>query len=167
MIRAKFLKLSVNIIVGPLALMKMAVYSPVYKKRDPFNKEIYQQRKVIELQFLNMNFSDFLRAYRKHFSSQHALIRLIEEWKTSLEAKKHTAAVLIDLSKAFDSLPINLLIAKLAAHGVSINSLKLLQSYLTDRKQTVKSFDILVHGGHLIKVCLRAQYLDHCSSTSL
>ena len=55
--------------------------------------------------------------------------------ETSLEAKKHTAAVLMDLSKAFDSLPINLLIAKLAAYGVGINSLKLLQSYLTDRKQ--------------------------------
>ena len=132
MICAKFLKLSVNIIAGPLAnilnkcilqgtfprLMKIAVVSPVYKKNDPFNKDNYRPisvltvlskvfKEVIELQlspFLNMNFSDFLSAYRKHFSSQHALIRLIENWKTSLEAKKHTAAVLTDLSKAFDSL---------------------------------------------------------------
>ena len=166
MISAKFLKLSADIIAGPLAnifnkgilqgtfpsSMKLAVVSPVYKKKDPFNKENYRPisvltalskvfEKAIELQlspFLNINFSNFLCAYRKHFSSQHALIRLIEEWKTSLEAKKHTAAVLMDLSKAFDSLPINLLIAKLAAYGVSINSLKLLQSYLTNRKQLVK-----------------------------
>ena len=75
---------------------------------------------------------------QKHFSSQHALIRLIEEWKTGLEANKHTAAVLMDLSKAFDNLPINLLIAKLNAFGVGIDSLKLLKSYLTDRKQMVK-----------------------------
>ena len=46
--------------------------------------------------------------------------------------------MLVDLSKAFDSLPINLLIAQLAAYGVGINSLKHLQSYLTDRKQMVK-----------------------------
>ena len=166
MISAKFLKLSADIIAGPLAnifnkgilqgtfpsSMKLAVVSPVYKKKDPFNKENYRPisvltalskvfEKAIELQlspFLNINFSNFLCAYRKHFSSQHALIRLKEEWKTSLEAKKHTAAVLMDLSKAFDSLPINLLIAKLAAYGVSINSLKLLQSYLTNRKQLVK-----------------------------
>ena len=44
----------------------------------------------------------------------------------------------MDLSKAFVSLPINLLIAKLAAYGVCINSLKLLQSYITERKQMVK-----------------------------
>ncbi len=166
MISAKFLKLSVDIISGPLvnilnkcivqgtfpSLMKMAVVSPVYKKKDPFNKENYRPisvltalskvfEKAIELQlspFLNRNFSNFLCAYRKHFSSQHALIRLIEEWKTSLEANKLIAAVLMDLSKAFDSLPINLLIAKLDAYGVGINSVKLLKSYLTNRKQMVK-----------------------------
>ena len=69
---------------------------------------------------------------QKTFSSQHALIR-------NTEAKKHTAAVLMDVSKAFDSLPINLQITKLAAYGVGINSLKYLQCYLTDRKQIVKA----------------------------
>ena len=44
-----------------------------------------------------MNFSNFLCAYRKLFIPA-CLIRFIEEWKTSLEAKKHTAAVLMDLS---------------------------------------------------------------------
>ena len=56
-----------------------------------------------------------------------------------LEAKEHPAAVLIDLSSAFDSRPINLLIAKLAFYGVGKYSIKLLQSYLTDRKQIVKA----------------------------
>ena len=44
----------------------------------------------------------------------------------------------MDRSKAFDSLSVNLLIAKIAAYCVSINSLKLLQSCLTNRKQLVK-----------------------------
>jgi retron-type reverse transcriptase len=44
----------------------------------------------------------------------------------------------MDLSKAFDCLPHNLLLLKLENYGVSENSLKLLQSYLTGRKQCVK-----------------------------
>ena len=47
----------------------------------------------------------------------------------------------MDLSNAFDSLPINLLLAKLSAHGVRTTSLKLLRSYPTNRKQMVK-----IHG---------------------
>ena len=49
-----------------------------------------------------------------------------------------TAMVLMDLSKAYDCLPHDLLIAKLEAYGVGINSLKPMYSYLTDRKQRVK-----------------------------
>jgi hypothetical protein len=44
----------------------------------------------------------------------------------------------MDLSKAFDCLPHNLLLLKLENYGVSENSLKLLQSYLTGSKQCVK-----------------------------
>ena len=44
----------------------------------------------------------------------------------------------MDLIKAFESLPFNLLIAKLAAYGVRTVSLKPLRSYLTNGKQMVK-----------------------------
>ena len=47
-------------------------------------------------------------------------------------------ALLTDLSKAFDCLPHELLIAKLHAYEVAIPSLKLLHSYLNKRKQRVK-----------------------------
>ena len=46
--------------------------------------------------------------------------------------------VLMDLSKAYDCLPHDLLIAKLEAYGFVIDSLKLIHSYLTERKQRVK-----------------------------
>ena len=46
--------------------------------------------------------------------------------------------VLMDLSKEYDCLPHDLLMAKLNAYGVGIDSLKLIYSFLTDRKQRVK-----------------------------
>ena len=46
--------------------------------------------------------------------------------------------VLMDLSKAFDCLPHDLLIAKLEAYGFGIGSLLLDFDYLTSRKQRVR-----------------------------
>ena len=44
----------------------------------------------------------------------------------------------MDLSKAFDCLPHDLLLAKLSAYGFSQNSLKVLHSYLSGRFQRTK-----------------------------
>ena len=44
----------------------------------------------------------------------------------------------MDLSKAYDCLPHDLLIAKLEAYVFELNSLKLMYSYLNDRSQRVK-----------------------------
>ena len=44
----------------------------------------------------------------------------------------------MDLSKAFDTLDHDLLVAKLHAYGFSNNALRLIKSYLSDRWQRVK-----------------------------
>ena len=77
-------------------------------------------------------------AYRKLHSSQHILICLIEEWKTQLDKHKIVGAVLLDLSKAFDCIPLDLLIAKLDAYGFDKETLSLTYSYLKNRKQSVR-----------------------------
>ena len=82
--------------------------------------------------------SPYLCGYRKGFNSQHALISLIERWRKSLDNKCYGGAVLIDLSKAFDTLNHYLLIAKLHAYGFDIKTLELLYSYLVKRWQRTK-----------------------------
>ena len=67
---------------------------------------------------------------------------MIEKWRKSLDAGGAFGALLTDLSKAFDCLPHELLIAKLYAYGVDIPSRKLLHSYLTKPKQTVQLNDL-------------------------
>ena len=44
----------------------------------------------------------------------------------------------MDLSKAFDCLPHELIIAKLAAYGLGKGALQVIFSYLKNRKQSVK-----------------------------
>jgi uncharacterized membrane protein len=50
---------------------------------------------------------------------QTALLRIIEDWKKALDDDKFIAAILIDLSKAFDCLPHNLLMLRLKVYGLS------------------------------------------------
>ena len=76
--------------------------------------------------------------YRKGFSTQQALLSLIERWKNTLDQNGYGGAILMDLSKAFDTINHDLLIAKLGAYGFDTASLKLIRSYLTNRFQRTK-----------------------------
>ena len=77
--------------------------------------------------------SPFLSGYRKGFSTQYALLTLIERWKFCLDKQAFDDALLMDLFKAFDTINHELLIAKLHAYGFSIDALEVLLSYLQDR----------------------------------
>ena len=61
--------------------------------------------------------SPYLCGYRKGFNTQHALLKLVGNWRKGLDNKGFDGAILIDLSKAFDTLNHNLLISKLHASG--------------------------------------------------
>ena len=82
--------------------------------------------------------SHLLSGFRQGYSTQHALFRAIESWKKCLDAKGIVGTILMDLSKAYDCIPHDLLIAKLEAYGLDTCALKLVYSYLTNRKQRVK-----------------------------
>ena len=63
---------------------------------------------------------------------------MLETWKEATDNNKAFGALLTDLSKAFDCLSHDLLIAKLHAYGLDLASLKILQDYLTNIKQRTK-----------------------------
>ena len=63
---------------------------------------------------------------------------MAEEWKENLDNNFIVGAVLTDLSKAFDCIPHDLLIAKLSAYGLNSGSLCYIYSYLKDRKQCLQ-----------------------------
>ena len=82
--------------------------------------------------------SPLLSAYRKNYSTQHVLIRLLEEWRKCIDDGNLVGAILMDLSKAFDCIPHDLLIAKLHAYGFQRGAFNYIYDYLKDRRQCIK-----------------------------
>ena len=72
------------------------------------------------------------------FNAQHCLISITEKWKGSVDNGGTFDAPMTDLSKAFECLHHELLIAKLGTCGFDIKSVKLIQQYLSNTKQRVK-----------------------------
>ena len=128
--------------------LKLADITPVFRKKNTLHKVNYRpvsvlpsiskvfeklmQKKISG--YINDYLSSYLGGYIKGFSSQQAL----ENWKRVLDKKGFGGAVLMDLSKAFDTIKHDLLIAKLYAYGFSKESLKLLHSYLSNRWHKTK-----------------------------
>ena len=82
--------------------------------------------------------SKYLCGYRKGYNTQYVLALMIEKWKLSLDNSGLAGAVFMDLSKAFDTLNHELMIAKLGAYGFEKQALGIILSYLTDRWQRTR-----------------------------
>ena len=132
--------------------LKLVDETPIYKKDDPNKSENCRSVSVLHVvskffekimhdqisQCINSFLTPCLCGHRKGFSTQHAILSLIEKWKVVLDSKGYGGAVLMNLSKAFDTINHDLLITKLHAYGFSKESLKLIKSYLSNRWQRTK-----------------------------
>ena len=82
--------------------------------------------------------SHILCGFRKTHSTQHALFKLLQSWQKELDNGGFVGTILMDLFKAYDCIPHELLITKLKFCGIENGSLGLLLDYLTNRKQRTK-----------------------------
>ena len=117
--------------------------APAYKKKNSKNSKdnyrpvrilfniskIYERCIYDQIQlFFDFVLSKYQCEFRRGYNAQHCLVSFIEKWKKSID-------------NGFDCLPHELLIAKLDAYGFDKSFLKLIHSYLSNRKQRVKVND--------------------------
>ena len=135
----------------PLSL-KVADVTPIHKAKErtllknyrpvsliPVISKLYERNMYDQIiSYMDKFLSPYLFGYRKGHSTEQCLFIMIEMWKKALDNKKVAGAVLTDLSKAFDCLSHDLLIAKLEAYGLEKSALKFVYNYLKDRKQRTK-----------------------------
>ena len=144
--------------------LKLPNITPVFKKRTrepekpvnflPVFSKIFERLLSRQLsEFFDNILSKFQCDFRKGYGTQHCLLLMLEIWKEATDNNKAFGALLTDLSKAFDCLSHDLLIAKLHAYGIDIDSLNILQDYLSNRKQRTKvdsfysSWEAILSGG--------------------
>ena len=88
--------------------------------------------------YMDQKISIFQCGFRKNMSSQNCLLFMVEKLKKCFDNQGSTGILLTDLSKAFDCLIHDLLLAKLHAYGFQHNAIKLIHSYLDGRSQMVR-----------------------------
>ena len=135
--------------------MKFADIKPVFKKDSQNDKRNYRPvsilsnisktyerllQKQLETYFESI-LSQCQCGFSKGFSVLTILLPMIEKWREPLDSGGNFGALLTDLSKTFNCLSYDLLLAKLYAYGLDIPSLKLLHSYLTKRRKRAKIND--------------------------
>ena len=134
--------------------MKLADVVPLFKSKDRYVESNYRpisllstMSKVLEkvvynrvYNFLNQTgqISDKQYGFRAKHSCEHAVGQLIGSILKNLENKKTTVSVLLDLSKAFDTIKHDIMLKKLDLYGVRGTPLLWFQSYLSERKLRVK-----------------------------
>jgi hypothetical protein len=132
--------------------LKFAEVCAIFKKADKLLRENYRPVSLLRIlskvfehvftkqisDYFKSIFSPYLSAYRKGYGCHDLILRYIEDWKGYMDENLYVGSILMDLSKAFDCIPHNLLICKLSAYGFSSNACCLIASYLCNRQQRVK-----------------------------
>ena len=132
--------------------LKLADVTPVYKNKSKNSKDNYRPVSILcniskiyerclydQIQvFFYSILSKYQCGFGRGYNAQHCLITLIGKWKKSVDNGGAFGTLFTDLFKAFNCLSHELLIAKLDAYGLDKNTIRLVNSYFSNRKQIVK-----------------------------
>ena len=126
--------------------LKLANITPVFKNGARTSKINYKRFSILPVfsktfeRLLSRQLLEFFDNILSNFQckTQNCLLLMLEIWKGAADNNKALGALLTDLSQAFDCVSHDLLIAKLQAYGLNIDSLNILQDYLNNRKQSTK-----------------------------
>jgi hypothetical protein len=99
--------------------------------------EIVLQKQILEYLKENSILYDLQSGFRENHSCESAIQYILESWRKMAEEGKVTIAVFLDFKRAFETIDRELLLQKLEKYGFSKESVTLLRSFLTDRKQYV------------------------------
>ena len=105
---------------------KMANVTPIFKKESKNKKENFRPVSILLVlskifeklmseqlsTFFENILSKFYCRFRKGYSTQHCLLLMLEKWKLAVDNNEAFGALLTDLSKTFDCLSHDLIIAK-------------------------------------------------------
>ena len=80
---------------------------------------------------------------RKFYSTESALIHFTDKLLNNMDQRKMSVIVLLDMSKAFDSIRHDLMLCKLGKAGVSESACAWFESYLSQCERVVKIQDTL------------------------
>lgn len=175
----KLLKIAAPIICLPLTYIcnlslttsifpqdwKMAKVTPIHKSGDKSKAENYRPISVLSIvsKIVERSVHDQLYTYlmsnnilhpsqsgfRKHHSTTTTLLDVQDFILSNMDKGNVTAALFLDLKKAFDTINHWLLIDKLKKHGISGNELSWFISYLSGRTQAVKISNSLSQFSHI------------------
>ena len=131
---------------------KLATVTPLYKKKNRSLPENYRPisllnifgkvfEKLVYIQM--MNFIDkhkilfvYQYGFRKKHSTSLALIDIVDKTKFALDKNDYALGILLDITKAFDSINHDILITKLENYGFRGHSSVFLRNYLSGRTQS-------------------------------
>ena len=92
---------------------------------------------------LNNILTDKQHGFREKFSCETQLISAIHDWAKGINFRSQTDVILLDFSKAFDSVPHKRLLVKLDFYGIRGKMLNWIRAFLTNRKQKVSVNGVL------------------------